>query len=443
MSGNRREKKYWQFIVFFLSVALLLVQVEFSSAAPDWIERASTPSVGGFGEALVGTGEFIYAIRCYNVNSSVQFWKYNPETNAWANLSISGLETGTFRNGTAIAWDDGNCIYALCGARYDDADRRLFYRYTISTDSWTQLANTPGPQGAGDAITWSGYDGCIYSIIGSNEHDTVFARYNPSSGLWETRASPPAGTDDGCSLVWVGGTYLYALRGEYLDTTPLRDFWRYDIINDNWAIMAEIPEAGGVGDGSSLLWAGNWLPAQANYIYALGGGSCWEEPGDNFYRYVISTNTWETLESLPVPVGYYNGSRLGFANDYIYYWQGTPSTWEGGNGFYCWAPSPTPTLTTTPTTTTSTTTTTTTTPPPTTTTTTTPPTTTTTTPTQTTTASLTTTTTTISTTTTTTTLPTTSPTTPPAEVPWAWAGVVIVVIVIIAVVVLVLKGRRK
>jgi len=197
------------------------------------------------------------------------------------------------------------------------------------------LANTPGPQGAGDAITWSGYDGCIYSIIGSSGHGTVFARYNPSSGLWETRASPPAGTDDGCSLVWTGGTYFYALQVEYLDTTPLRDFWRYDIVNNSWSSMADIPEAGGVGDGGSLLWVGNWLPAQANYIYALGGGSCWEEPGDNFYRYIISTNTWEKLASIPYLITDYNGGRLGFAAGHIYYWQGTPAEYFGGGKKFC------------------------------------------------------------------------------------------------------------
>jgi len=78
--------------------------------------------------------------------------------------------------------------------------------------------------------------------------------------------------EDGASLVWTGGDYLYALSGEYLETTPVQDFWRYDIVSDSWTTMAPIPENGGVGDGGSLLWVGNWLPAHADYIYALGGG---------------------------------------------------------------------------------------------------------------------------------------------------------------------------
>jgi len=300
-----------------------------------WVDKADTPDLGGYGESVCGDGSYVYVARCLYATSTPQFWRYTPGTNTWGNLSVTGLPTGAFRNGTAIAWDNSNYIYALCGARYEDADRRLFYRYTISTDSWTQLVDTPGPQGAGDAITWSGYDGYIYAIIGSSGHGTVFARYNPSSSLWETRTLPPAGTDDGCSLAWTGGTYLYALRGEYIETTPLRDFWRYDIVNNSWATMENIPEAGGVGDGGSLLWAGNWLSVQVNYIYALGGGSCWEDPGDNYYRYVISTNTWEKLASIPYPITDYNGGRLGFATGHIYYWQGLSASYPGGGKKFC------------------------------------------------------------------------------------------------------------
>jgi len=306
------------------------------AAGNNWVEKADTPDVGGYGESVCGDGSYVYVAKCLYATSTPQFWRYTPGTNTWGNLSVSGLPTGAFRNGTAICWDSGNYVYALCGARYEDADRRLFYRYTISTDSWTQLANTPGPQGAGDAITWSGYDSYVYSIIGSNTHGTVFARYNPSSGLWETRASPPGGTDDGCSLVWTGGTYLYALRGEYLETTPLRDFWRYDIVNNSWSSMADIPEPEGVGDGGSLLWPGNWLSAQSNYIYALSGGDPYpEQPGYHFYRYSISNNSWQQLADIPYGITDYNGGRLGFAAGHIYYWQGMSASYPGGGKKFC------------------------------------------------------------------------------------------------------------
>ena len=295
-----------------------------------WAEKTSTPEVGGYGEAVVGTGTHIYAAKCMFATSAPRFWSYDPGTDTWADVSVQGLPAGVFRNGTALAWDGDDAIYALTGARYSDADRRDFYRYTVSTDSWTRLADTPGAQGAGDAVTWSGYDGYTYAILGSSGHGTLFARYDPSGNTWASLAFPPAGTDDGCSLVWAGGTDLYALRGEYDETNPIRDFWRYDMIGGAWSSRADSPETGGVGDGASLVWVGGWLPGQSDYLYALGGGSCWEDPGYGYYRYSVSGDTWESLADIPYPVGDYNGNRLGFAAGHIHYWQGTPAGYTGG-----------------------------------------------------------------------------------------------------------------
>ncbi|MEM2530738.1 MAG: hypothetical protein QXL32_06475 [Candidatus Bathyarchaeia archaeon] len=47
------------------------------------------------------------------------------------------------------------------------------------------LRDTPYPQGAGDAIAYSGYDGRLYALLGSNKHGAGFSRYDPSSGPWE------------------------------------------------------------------------------------------------------------------------------------------------------------------------------------------------------------------------------------------------------------------
>jgi len=103
--------------------------------------------------------------------------------------------------------------------------------------------------------------------------------------------------------------------------------------------MADIPAwphsggSGGVGDGGSLLYIPeSQLPGYGDYIYALSGNQAHPDgiPDNRTYRYTISTNTWERLEDLPFGVGYYVGSRLGYADGHIYAWQGAPSTWSGG-----------------------------------------------------------------------------------------------------------------
>ncbi len=299
----------------------------------NWTKKADTPATGGYGEAVVGTDNYIYIARCMHASSTPYFWRYNPTTNSWDPRDTSGLQTGAFRNGAALTWDYDDSIYALLGGRYSDSNRRLFYRYDRSNNSWEQLTDTPHAQGAGDSIAWSGYDDLIYAILGSKEHGTVFACYNIFTNSWNALPFNPnwTTTDDGASLVWTGGEYLYALRGEYDETVPNGDFARYHIPTKAWEDMSPIPESEGVGDGGSLLWVNEY----PDYTFALGGGSCLEDPGYNFYRYSISPDNWEQLESPPCPTGYYVGNRLGVANGHIYYWQGAPSTWDcGGKAFY-------------------------------------------------------------------------------------------------------------
>jgi len=311
------------------------------SLAGEWIEKANTPAAGGYGEAMVGTGKKIYIARCYNINSDPAFWSYYSGNDSWGLMNTSGLPTGAFRNGAALAWDNEDYIYALLGARYkaEDDNRSLFYRYSIANDSWGRVADTPHAQGAGDAITWSDYDGYIYAIAGNKDRKSMFAYYNVSDGSWNELPFNPnwTSTDDGASLVWTGGEYLYALRGEWQEGNPNQDFARFHIPTKTWENLSPIPESEGVGDGASLLWIGSWLSEYKDYIFALGGGSCLEDPGYNFYGYSISSNNWEQLEPIPCPIGYYVGNRLGLANGNIYYWQGTPTKekWVcGGDAFY-------------------------------------------------------------------------------------------------------------
>jgi len=305
-----------------------------------WIRKADAPTAGGYGEAVVSTAGNIYIAHCLKGSSDPTFWRYDPKRGDWDLMSTSGLSAGAFRNGAAMTWDYDDHIYALFGGTYSDSNRTLFYRYNISGDDWKRLADTPNGQGAGDAITWSEYDGHVYAMIGSNARETVFARYSYDS--WETLAFNPnwTFTDDGASLVWAGGEHLYALRGEYDETVPNGDFARYHIPTGIWEDMRDIPDdnGNGVGDGASLLWIGNWLDRYSDCIFAIGGGSAdGEDPGYGFYRYSISCNGWEELEPLPCPVGYYVGNRLGFADESVHYWQGATKSerWICGGDAFC------------------------------------------------------------------------------------------------------------
>ncbi|MDH5782473.1 MAG: hypothetical protein OEZ35_02220 [Candidatus Bathyarchaeota archaeon] len=295
-----------------------------------WVRNTVT---GYWGQAVVGTGNAIYVARR---NS---FYRYDPSDNSWTALAAPpNPDSGdAFKTGTALAWDFSDYIYALYGAASVDS-RRWFYRYSISSNSWEALANTPADQGEGDAIAWVSTDNCIYATIGGEEErPTYFMCYDPSTNSWSNEPTDPsASMGDGASLVWTGGDYLYALRGEFHEGSPLYDFWRYSLTADAWVAMMDIPAdphdggLGGVGDGGSLLYVGFWLSDYTDYIYALSGNQVNEVPDNRTYRYTISMNSWEPSANLPFEVGYYVGCRLGYADGYIYAWQGAPGTWIGG-----------------------------------------------------------------------------------------------------------------
>jgi len=323
-----------------------------SCLAGDWTPKNHTETQGGFGEAVVGTGNNIYVIRSHSTGSSY-FGEYDPSNDCWTTLKkwgdLSDSDLPRPKSGTALAWDSNTYIYVMFGGAQRDNNRKYFYRYNITDNSWAPLTDTPYPQGAGNAITWSGYDNKIYAIMGSNERKkSYFACYNPFSKSWENLNLTWIVTDDGAALVWAGGTYLYALQGEVGEdeNQPITNFSRYNISTNSsgtWEDMHSIPEIEGVGDGASLLWIGNWMDDYANYIFALGGGSGLtgeppgeETPGNNSYTYCISEDEWNELESIPCPIGEYVGNRLGFARGNIYYWQGTPTSEKwicGGKAF--------------------------------------------------------------------------------------------------------------
>jgi len=331
--------------LLIICVSAAVLEVKVVADADYWVWVADTVT-GNYGEAIVGTGDAIYIAR------GDRFYRYNPSSNSLVELASPPAPDGyAFKTGTALAWDFDDYIYALYGAATGES-RRYFYRYSISRDYWEALAETPYDQGEGDAITWVESEGRIYATIGGEQRPTYFLYYDPATNSWsDAPSNPPEGMGDGASLVWTGNDYVYALRGEFYEEDPTYDFWRYSLSQNIWVSMADIPAyphdggVGGVGDGGSLLYIGFWLENQSDYIYALSGNQAYPErppiPDKRFYRYAISSDSWEQLADLPFGIGYYVGCRLAYANGHIYAWQGTPGTWEGGGddlAFYVFSP---------------------------------------------------------------------------------------------------------
>jgi hypothetical protein len=305
-----------------------------------WTQMTDAPVTGGYGQGLVTTGDSIYLIKCLYASSVPKFYRYDPRDDTWHTEPVVGLPQGAFRNGTALAWDGSRYIYVLGGARYSDHNRCSFFCYDTLENSWCPLPDTQYAQGAGNALTWCGYDQMLYAFVGSNSHnqgESYFLRYNPDDSSWLSLPKAWQYTEDGASLAWTGEQYIYALRGKVDETSSTGHFSRFDISSETWETLEPIPATGGVGDGGSLLYIDSNHHQQQYMLYAFPGGSALEEPGYEFYSYCINTATWTRESDIPCPVGYYVGNRLAYSEGSIYYWQGSPTTkkWEcGGNAFF-------------------------------------------------------------------------------------------------------------
>jgi len=120
--------------------------------AGGWEVAGYAPRIDNYGVAVtgVGSGSYIYVANSdmkentenenQRRNTRTNFMRYDTGTGEWEYLAIPAIST-PFKNGTVLAWDGGDYIYALLGG--SDADnaanqraRHYFYRYKISTNEW-------------------------------------------------------------------------------------------------------------------------------------------------------------------------------------------------------------------------------------------------------------------------------------------------------------------
>ncbi len=262
------------------------------------------------GSNVVGVDNLIYTLSGGLSNT---FFKYNPSSNTWTQLTNA---PGTVTTGSAMT-GVGNTtdIYVLRGNSTITANN--FWRYNIGSNTWTTLANVPiikpvlpsGSEafGAGADLVYPGTGDYIYAFGGNNTRS--FYRYcfqNTGSGCttntWDnTIEQAPDLVREGGSLAYPGsGNYVYAFQGNNSN-----NFWRYDLVGDNWETLDDAPNV--VGNGGSLI-------GKSGNIYAV--------PGKNtrdFWVYNTTTNDWTVFDStkiLPVQEGvntFTNEARGGLA----------------------------------------------------------------------------------------------------------------------------------
>lgn len=226
------------------------------------------------------------------------FFRYDLEDDEWEELPPTPAAQGVGNALVYVEFAETEKLYAFLGSKDHETDLEGSVHHTVlavfdaQSQTWKILNSNPEwkEQGTdeGAALVWDGFD-MLYAFQGevvdlksrSSFSLARFAVYSISTGKWiQLEDNPERGQDSGC----------------------------------------------GIAKGASLAYLGEEQSDQSDFIYALGGACVDESPGRNFYRYQISENSWETLTEIPCPVGFYNGDRFFVFEEDLYYWQGSPQT---------------------------------------------------------------------------------------------------------------------
>jgi len=131
----------------------------------------------------------------------------------------------------------------------------------------------------------------LYAAKGGKTSD--FYSYDPLADTWRQRALIPAGREGklpgrGAAATTDGERYIYATKGN-----NTLGFYRYDAVRDTWRQLSDVP----VGTSNKKVRGGTdvaWVEGdERDYVYLLKGYK------NEFYRFDISRNAWETMPSAP------------------------------------------------------------------------------------------------------------------------------------------------
>ena len=184
------------------------------------------------------------------------------------------------------------------------------YRYSVSGDSWSRVADC-GVSGRAGAMAFSvngkGYFGLGYIQVNSSTQ--VYLRdvweFDPITNAWTQKADLRSSGRHSAHC-FVIGNFAYAGGGNSNNTPLIRfDFWRYNPVTNVWNQLANI------GSTQARYGASAFSIGGKGYI-ACGYKSALNGPGNDLLEYDTTTNLWTAKASLPV-AGAARINAVGFA----------------------------------------------------------------------------------------------------------------------------------
>jgi N-acetylneuraminic acid mutarotase len=164
---------------------------------------------------------------------SKEFYKYDPSGKSWSRLTDFPADGRMSSFFFAI----NNKLYVGAGFFYQTVFND-FWEYDPSSDSWSVKTDYPGGK-TSKAVAFA-VNNRAYIIDGQSlwVYDADFDTWNRKSDFPGASRYLATGFTIGNMLYFGTGNSSYETYGY---SEPLGDFWRYDIVNDRWDKMPDLP----------------------------------------------------------------------------------------------------------------------------------------------------------------------------------------------------------
>jgi len=272
---------------------------------PDiWTSKSNMPSPerSHFGFAAIDNKAYAYLGIDGSSNALVDTDEYNPDT--WVSKANC---TGESRYGVSPIAESGKA-FAFSGYGFTDGYIRDSDKYDPVTNGWTNLTYAPylryGGRGFNLNLT-SVSDAELRGYVfggkyGSNKADMFkeCAAYTPSDDSWRmagmrSASAPDNGimeaatfSSDNQSKAYIAGGYL----GSWSNFPTYRTVACEEVYLDTWSVKSNMPSGRGNGVGCFKISSGGHV------VNGKGSGGA---PNNDNYRYIISTDTWDTKTDHP------------------------------------------------------------------------------------------------------------------------------------------------
>lgn len=188
--------------------------------------------------------------------------------------SSSGTDRSFVNQPYSCICDNSTDLYVLKGKDYDS-----FYKYSVVSGTWTQLADAPGIMSEYGSMEYVSPVNSIYTIQGKDSN--ALWRYDIPSNTWYVRTGSPSSFNDKCVLHYpiYGGDYVYAIKGENFN-----NFWRYSIVSNTWDSLTNLITYNTLATGLTSRGTGT----VDGKLYSINNTTV--------YEYTVNTNTWLAVD---------------------------------------------------------------------------------------------------------------------------------------------------